>query len=290
MMVGPAQFDQPLKITTIIANTNDVNHRTQAGSPAFPTRNRLSITGSAVVGSTNTATSAYSGGTSWPKGSVLEVVVGASAVIAGKGGAGGNGATATLDADCTTDHVTNAAAGSAGGPAVDVAENPYLVLFSNNGTIGGGGGGGGGGGSVAELADGGAGGAGIAGGGGGGAGAGSSTSSGGSVGTASNSCGTFAADHVASGSVGGNTVSATTAGSGGAGGAPNTNGRTLGGAGGNGGSLGASGSSGTAALDTNGTGITGSNASGGAAGNCTTSGSNARITWVVSGTRLGTLG
>lgn len=141
---------------------------------------------------------------------------------------------------------------SAGGPALRVQR---AVSISNAGTIGGGGGGGGGGawGGYVTIGDGGY----SNGGGGGGGGQGYSGGGAGSGGGAS---------VPGNGGSSGNPGTSSGPGTGGSGGSFAS---APGGSGGTGGTLGA--------------------ASGAAGGNCTTAGSNANITWISTGTRLGTI-
>lgn len=146
--------------------------------------------------------------------------------------------------------------GSAGGPAL---QGNYAVSITNNNIVGGGGGGGGAGGAYYFAKTN------FGGGGGGGGGAGYALSAGGLGNCYASRCGS-------NGSAGTLT----------AGGAYGPSYDGANGNGGNGGGRGAAGSAG-------GSGTTGAG-SGGAGGNCTVSGTNAYITWVATGTRLGTLG
>lgn len=164
-------------------------------------------------------------------------------------GAGGDGGTG------------NAGVGAAGGPAILAFTQSLGTLFiTNNGVIGGGGGGGGGGGTGDRLS-----GSGSGGGGGAGyvVGAGGVCAYAGSFNLANGSAGTFTA--------------------GGAGGPPGTNGTYgadgYGGSGGTGGGLGAAGSTGGAGIVSGG--------AGGAGGACVSG--NSYITWLVTGTRYGTI-
>jgi len=190
------------------------------------------------------------------------------------------------------------APGGAGGPALTIS---YPVTITNNSIIGGGGGGGGtGAGYVYNDGDN----SGSSPGGGGGGGAGYT------VGTGGPTAGSYSNYTNISGvAASGSNSSGTSFGAGGRGAngfvpyvSPNT--YSSSGSGGNGGSLGSAGASGANAIysgenlgtHTAGTGPWGGQTfnspaatSGGAAGNCTTSGSNANITWAVTGTRYGTL-
>jgi len=193
------------------------------------------------------------------------------------------------------------APGGAGGPALTIS---YPVTITNNSIIGGGGGGGGTGAGYVYN-DGDYSGSSPGGGGGGGAGY--------TVGTGGPTAGSYSSFSVISGgyAASGSNSSGTSSGSGGRNAygwvpyiSPNTYSGS--GSGGNGGSLGSAGAAGANAYYagevwgggaiTAGTGpwagYTSSSpaaTSGGAAGNCTTSGSNANITWAVTGTRYGTL-
>lgn len=139
---------------------------------------------------------------------------------------------------------------TAGGTGGDALKVQYATSVTNNGTIGGGGGGGGGSGGATVGTTTGFGGS-------GGGGAGANVGLGGSR-TSAGSNGTL-----------------TTGGSGGNSGAD-------GGPGGTGGAQGAAGAAGTP--------LNNPNAAGGSGGFCTSTGSNALITWVATGTRNGTLG
>lgn len=166
-------------------------------------------------------------------------------------GAGGNGGVAGGNAGGGPAGGNNGTPGLPGGPALTVQR--AVSINNASGTVGGGGGGGGGGGTNAVGVATGRAGA-------GGGGAGYAYSSGGwGAGSGNGSPGTLL--------TGGAGVGAT----------------TDGGAGGNGGNLGFAGQGGSP-------GDTYSGSPGGAAGNATTTGSNALITWIATGTRLGTLG
>jgi hypothetical protein len=187
---------------------------------------------------------------SFPAGT--EVYIINNGYIVGAGGAGGNGA-----------YRAAGGAGSNGGDALSIA---YATNITNNNTIGGGGGGGGGGAGADTWS-----------GGGGGGGAGNIVGAGGlgSTGVPNGSAGTL-----------------TTGGARGTPYAVGGSGNGIGWYGGAGGNLGQNGAVG------DGTYIYGGgnnnpflgNGAAGTAGNCTSTGSNANITWLVTGTRLGTLG
>ena len=176
-----------------------------------------------------------------------------SGTILGMGGNGGTGGGTS----------SAGAAGAVGGKALHVA---VAVSINNGGTIAGGGGGGGGGGTGKNVQSGG-----FAGGGGGGGGrTGSTNSSGGYRGSA----------YAVGASGGSGTVSA--AGGGGGGGyAYHAYGSGSGGAGGTGGGWGANGNAGGGASQSGGGGA-------GGAGSCLTG--NSYITWLATGTRLGSIG
>lgn len=169
-------------------------------------------------------------------------------------GMGGNGGTCV--------GLTNGGSGSPGGLALSVS---VAVSILNSGTIAGGGGGGGAGGASINSAD-----TATGGGGGGGRSSNALNSSGGGAGTGGDANGT-------AGTAG--TVSA--AGTGGAGGAVNY---AIAGGGGDGGDWGTNGSNGAIALS----GTTRySGGSGGSAGGAISGDSN--ITWLATGTRLGSI-
>lgn len=147
-------------------------------------------------------------------------------------------------------------AGSAGGAAL---QGNYAISITNNSVVGGGGGGGGGGGAYYFSKSN------YGAGGGGGGGAGYNVGAGGAGSCYSSRCG-------GAGSAGTRTA-------GGARGISYNGADGNGGAGGGRGAAGTVGDSGTAG-----------GGAGGAGGNCTVSGTNAFITWVATGTRLGTLG
>lgn len=238
---------------TISGNTTNYNLRSSAIAAGWngssPLIATVTVKSGVCVGSTSTGAYSFDTGTPFPAGSVINLIN--NGLIVGKGGAGGNGSTS----------------GAGGGPALRAQ---YAMRITNAGTIGGGGGGGGGG-SYTYGSDG----AYHAGEGGGG-GAGYSVGGGGGGSAYNGAAGTL------------------TTGGGGGGSYhwPNYNGRDGGttGGGGTGGGLGVAGGSGGAGWrgDQGGGGhaINGQGG-GGAAGACTSG--NANITWVSTGTRLGTL-
>lgn len=244
----------PSEITrTISASTSDVNMAALFGNPTAAGTYVLTVNSGVYVTATSTATAALSTG-SFPAGSVVRIVN--NGYIVGKGGTGGNGATAPASTTVpfNTAVFGHGSSGLAGGAAI-AATVPLAV--SNAGYIFGGGGGGGGGGSYASRS--------ImsslsisGGGGGGGAGNGYFGSGGASATPGSNG-----------------TAGSTTGGSGGAGGLVVVFTTTVfGGAGGTGGDYGQPGLSGTDAYSGPGTG-----AAGGAAGKAVITNGNT-ITWL----------
>jgi len=179
--------------------------------------------------------------------------------IVGDGGNGGTGG-------------GPASAGSTGGSAGKALNVTSAISIDNQGTIAGGGGGGGGGGSIANSNEG------ASGGGGGGGRSGLTNSSGGAGGTPRSGFGNTA------GSPGGAGTSSA-AGSGGSRGTfPNGNYR--GGNGGSGGGWGSNGSSGASGNAPGGYSVYGGG-SGGSGGAAITG--NSYVTWVTTGTRLGSI-
>lgn len=269
---------------TIAANTNNYNLRAAAVAAGWPTgiplQATVTINSGVVVGSASTGTVAFDTGVTFPVGTILSLIN--NGTIAGAGGNGGYSAPNT-----------NATNGAPGGPAVTAQQ---AISITNNGTIGGGGGGGGGGqaartdihdgpyGATADIIY-------VAGGGGGG-GAGSIVGTGANGGQVelNNITQLVAETTAANGTTttgGAGNAAPTSGGSWGSYGGSGASG--FGGTGGTGGGLGASGGTGSAFTTGTGTSTTYTAGSGGAGGNCTTSGSNALITWAATGTRLGTL-
>ena len=200
----------------------------------------------------------------WGTGSQVQIINESSCVIFGAGGSGGAGGSNT------TGWVSNAgAAGAAGGHAIQAN---YPVLIENNGTMIAGSGGGGGGGAAYNSyynmrAGGGGGGGGQAGG------------QGGAGGVASGG------DYNGSGSSGNGTV--TGYGDGGSAGVAYFYwaGYCVGGSGGAGGAAGAAGGAGSTASQ----GTTTAGGGGGGAGGKVTNGDGS-VTWLATGTRIGTIG
>jgi len=240
---------------TISASTKNyvLNTAKAAGYSVGKTDVTLTINGGIVVGSTGTGGIGLDVDTSWNAADTVTIVNNGFIV-----GAGGNGG---LGAQPAPGGISGAVNGSPGGPALRVQR---ATSITNNGTVGGGGGGGGGGRGASTLGKdpnnvaggGGGGGQGDVGGGGGGV------------------------DGTGNGGAGGSTSGP---GAGGAGIPPAFDSGALSGAGGAGGSYGANGGTG-------GSSMYGGGGSGGGGGAATTAGSNANITWTVTGTRLGTLG
>lgn len=262
---------------TISSNQTNANLRTLAVNAGWNQSSKVVATiGSGVyISSNSTGTPGLTVNGSFPGG--VELVN--NGFIIGMGGAGGGGATSGPN-----NTVSAGSAGSAGGPALSAQ---VAISINNAGTIGGGGGGGGAGRSSWVLRtecftqynnQGG-------GGGGGGRSGAAANSSGGSQGTAisGGSCGV---SYVLWTGLAGNAGTSSAAGTGGLGGYERSGGPSGSGRGGTGGGWGAAGSTGNANYQ--GGGFAGPT-SGGGGGNCTTSGSNANITWIATGTRLGTI-
>lgn len=248
----------------IAADTNNYSMYTAALAGGWdgvvPINLTVTISAGVVVGSTSTSTPALKDtDVEWPAGSIITLVN--NGTIAG---CGGNGRSANTGFGI---YQTPGQPGYAGGPALRCNSNKLRV--ANYGTIGGGGGGGGAGGGAHDPSWGDS----PAGGGGGGAGR--------SIGTAG--AGAPGQDHPNStaGSVG----TLTTGGAGGTGqtGAPSG---AYGGNGGKGGDLGYAGNAGGNG-GAGGDGGPMAGGAGGAAGAAVVG--NAAITWLVTGTRLGSL-
>lgn len=246
---------------TISTNQTNANLRTLAVNAGWNQSTKViaTVDSGVYISSNSTGTPALTINGSFPGG--VELVN--SGYIVGMGGAGGAGG--ILDFGLGFPPVTNGVAGSGGGLALSVSS---AVTITNNQTIGGGGGGGGGGGA-------GYGGSKpttySSGSGGGGGRTGTTNSAAGARGY--NSQGYTYGGYV------GNSGTSSAAGSGGS--KP-----AWGGAGGSGGGWGSGGSSGQNA--TPGSGYPGSSGgSGGSAGGAVTGNSN--ITWIATGTRLGSI-
>lgn len=250
---------------TISSNQTNANLRTLAVNAGWNQSSKVvaTINSGVYVGSNSTGTPALTVNGSFPGG--VELVN--NGYIVGMGGAGGAGQGSVT---------AGGGSGGNGGLALSVS---VAVSITNNNTIGGGGGGGGGGASGAYPL--GACGSYQFGGGGGGGGRSSTTNSAaGAGGPAMNGCTNY------SGSAGGAGTSAA-AGNGGNGGGPGGGGCPfyVGGRGGNGGGWGSSGSGG------GGVGMILNQqypALGGGGGGGAVSG-NSNITWVATGTRLGSI-
>lgn len=223
----------------------------------------ITINGGVYVYSSSTGSAAFVLGTpTLPVGSTVTLTN--NGFIAGRGGQGGQGGSVTAGV------ASNGAAGTAGGPALSVN---YTISITNNGTIGGGGGGGGGGSSqgyIAKVVQGAT---------GGGGGGGQSLGALGAAGASSgNTDGTFAGTAGTAGTLGGP----------GAGGSGTGHGPIGpdGGDGGTGGTFGQPGAAGE--LYNNGQHTSISSPGGGGAAGAAVIG-NAFITWLVTGTRLGSI-
>jgi hypothetical protein len=261
---------------TYTADANNVNVFSAAGSPTDPVDVVVTVNSGIVIGSTSTGTPAFTTGSGWNINSSLELHN--SGTICGRGGAGGSGGSSSGHTEVVgkstneiVDSCTNGNGGGSGGPALTAL---YRISIWNYGTIGGGGGGGGGGGARAwgnQRA--------VLGGGGGGGGQGRDNTGSNGGGSAS-----WAGGSPMSGSSGG---TGTASGAGGGGNGGNYIGSTFAGAGASGGGLGNGGGTGGSGSGT--ATHTASGAGGGSAGACTSSGSNANITWMVIGTRYGSV-
>lgn len=253
---------------TIAADASNINVATAATAAGWNGSSKLTVTinSGVYVSATSTGNAAMTISGSFPGG--LFVVN--NGYIVGMGGAGGNGKSISFSIPSPTEYGgTN---GGAGGTALSVSS---AVSFTNNGTIAGGGGGGGGGAISAGNVDppswnsSGAG--------GGGGRSGKTNSAAGVGGAASNSVGY--SNYI------GNSGTAGTYTSAGSGGAQYNWYCRHNGAGGAGGGWGAGGSGGGSGWGDN-TG-TRYGTGGGSAGACLTGNSN--ITWVATGTRLGSI-
>lgn len=114
------------------------------------------ITSGILVSGSTTSTYALTNPNTWPSGVFVRLVIKSGAIVAGRGGNGGNGAYRLASGGIVDYAATN---GENGGNGLIVQ---YPLTIENNGIIGGGGGGGGGGSAASYLVD-------EAGGGGGGA-------------------------------------------------------------------------------------------------------------------------
>lgn len=238
---------------TISADTLNyvLNTAKVTGYSAGLTDVTVTINSGIYVGSSTTAGIGFDVNTSWAAGDTVTIIN--NGFIVGAGGNGADGPNRTYNSVGIN--------GAAGGPALRTQR--ATIINNASGTIGGGGGGGGSGGGPFS-------------GGGGGGGRGYNGGAGGAAGIYFNGL-----TYCAVGTAG----SKTAAGSGGFNG--NGSGLPDGFYGGSGGGLGAAGAAGQETTWNGKTGYT--PGAGGAAGNCTTSGSNALITWTSTGTRLGTI-
>jgi len=239
---------------TLSADTTNYDIRVAAGSPTQRTTVVLTINSGVYVYATTTSEYGVDTGTGWASGSTIYIINNGN--IAGRGGAGGNGAGNSA-----------ATAGGAGGPALHVQ---LPTTIDNNGTIAGGGGGGGGG--AGRLYSDGKGYTIASSGGGGGGGRVNG------VGGSNPNVSGHTIDH--NNGTSGTTATLTTTGSGGGGSSGNTVNAGAGGAAGAWGSAGSAGSSGS------GPGSSGTPGGGGAAGAYLVG--QANVTWISTGTRLGT--
>lgn len=272
--ISLADFRGVSKITSFIfndvvsSNLADYNLRNRAINAGWDGVIQLTATitinpGVYVYAST-TGNSAFVLGTpTLPAGSTVSLTN--NGFIAGRGGQGGQGGSVTAGV------ASNGAAGGTGGTALTAN---YAISITNNGTIGGGGGGGGGGSSQGYVDK-----STIAAATGGGGGGGRSLGGFGAAGASSgNTSGTFNGTAGTAGTLGGP----------GAGGAGSGHGPVGpdGGQGGAGGGFGSPGSAGELYNNGQHTSIS-SPGGGGAAGAAVTG--NAFITWLVTGTRLGSI-
>jgi len=257
-------------VLTISSNQTNVDLRTLALSAGWDGSAQIiaTINSDIYISSNSTSTPALTISGSFPGGVELTN----NGYIVGMGGAGGNGGTTRVSPAC------NGSPGANGGGALLVST---ALILANNGTIAGGGGGGGGG---AEANGGGS--TQYIGGGGGGGGRSSLyyNSAGGTNGGQEGAT-------IYGGTLAGNGAAGTytAAGAGGAAGScpdPETINISYSGAGGNGGDWGQAGSAGGSRSGANYGG--GSPGAGGAAGYAVSG--NGYISWVATGTRLGSIG
>jgi hypothetical protein len=248
---------------TISSGQTNANLRTLAVNAGWNQSTKVAATiGSGIyISSNSTGTAALTVNGSFPGGVSLVN----NGFIVGMGGAGGNGAGATNSPTAT--------AGSAAGLALAVST--AITITNASGTIAGGGGGGGGGGP-AQLENCGTGY--LAGGGGGGGRSSNAANSSGGSGGSPSSQGLSPGVVTPSQAGGAGTVSSAGTGGNGA----FWSGTGGGGTGGTGGGWGSAGSAGQTTFAPHGSG-----GAGGAAGGCITGNSN--ITYVSTGTRLGSI-
>ena len=244
---------------TISSNTTNANLATLATAAGWNGSSNLlaTIDSGVYIYSTSTGTPALTVSGSVPGGVSLVN----NGLIVGRGGNGGNGANAS----------TSAIAGSAGGAGGVALSVSSAITITNNGTIGGGGGGGGGGGNYANYSCEASAWSTSHGGGGGG---GRVNASGGAAGAYGNIGYVYGSGGTASLTAAGSASSILNS----------TMHNTLQNRGGAGGNLGASGTAGSAPIIGQRRGAGGAGGSAGAA----VSG-NSNITWVATGTRLGSI-
>lgn len=242
---------------TISSGQTNANLRTLAVNAGWPGTSKVIATiGSGIyISSNSTGTPALTVNGSFPNG--IELIN--NGLIVGMGGSGGTGPSVN-----SAEAASGGSAGNTGGLALSVS---VALTLNNAGTIAGGGGGGGGGRAGCDDGN-------NLGGGGGGGGRSSN---------AANSAG--GAGGTSAGGAGG-TGTVSSAGGGGSGGASHPRYAAPGGAGGNWGTAGSSGSSSLTYLSPPLSG-NGGPFSGGGAGGCITGNSN--ITYIATGTRLGSI-
>jgi hypothetical protein len=248
-------------ILTISSNQTNANLRTLAVNAGWNQTSIViaTINSGVYVSSNSTGTPALTVNGSWPGG--VQLIN--NGFIVGRGGNGGNGATSTPFPGIGQPQLRAGSAGEAGGLALSAG---VAVSISNNGTIGGGGGGGGGGGSTFGETGGVVGPAAAGGPGGGGIG----ISSGGTTPSTEGWGGQF-------GTASGGTLTAAGAGL-----------SFSGGTGGTGGGYGSSGGNGTKNTLTADTIFFSADGYPGGAAGAAVSG-NSNITWLATGTRLGSI-
>ncbi len=254
---------------TIASNQTNANLRTLAVNAGWNQSTKVvaTVASGVYISSNGTGTPALTVNGSFPGGVELTN----NGFIVGMGGAGGKGG------GVSGNSIVAGAAGSGGGLALSVSS---AVSITNNGTVAGGGGGGGGGiggqnytpskiGDTSYNIGGG--------GGGGGRSSAAANSGGGAGGTASGAL---------SGNSAGSTGGAGTSGGAGGGGAAGAIAGAYGSAGGAGGGWGAGGATGSSSSNALNRYISGPY-SGGSAGGAVSG--NGNITWVATGTRLGSI-
>lgn len=128
---------------TISANTANYNLKSSAIAAGWDQVRALAATitinSGVYVYSTSTGAYSFQTGSTFPAGTVLNLIN--NGIILGMGGAGGSGGSSVYSPPVAN----NGNPGSAGGPALLAS---YAINITNNGTIAGGGGGGGGGGAA----------------------------------------------------------------------------------------------------------------------------------------------